>query len=392
MPVPPSGPAVVLRTTGAARRLQFHLLLAGLIAVMTAFSTAWQPAYERATALALARTVAHEGAGGAPVTVSTSLQPLPGEAATPASHGRPLPRLGTLRRDLDRLVAGLGTAAGPRLTAALGRPVVRVETVAAAASGEGVARPYGLAPDVQLLHAQDASDLVRYVEGRAPARPAGDGGADPVEVAVSEHNRRALGLELGRPFLLEAGPRLRTEAVLVGVFRPMSAGADLWRLHPMLEQARPRDTDRGRLLTATALVDLSGLELVEARSSAAFAVTVGYPAAVDPPGQTDATGGPAGLVRESEAFERDAVPAVCGERTLGSLPCRLDLRSTTAPQVTERLSTVAADFQRRADRTDVVRSFALAGLLAIAVAAVVAAARLTVHGEAGALGLQKARG
>ncbi|GLW68318.1 hypothetical protein Kpho02_06170 [Kitasatospora phosalacinea] len=371
-------------------RLPFHLLLFLLVGTVTAFAAAWQPSYERAATLALAQDVAHEGEAGALVTATSDVQPLAGEAGPPG--GGPVPHLGTFQQDLDRLTSRLGAGAGPRLGAVLGRPVTRVAAVPAAVTDGGAARPYGLDPELQLLYAQDAPQSVRYVEGRAPARPAGDGAGAPVEVALSEQNRQALGLGLGRTFRLDGGPRLRTDAVLVGVFRPVTAGADLWRQHPLLERARPRDTDRGRLVTAAALVDLSGIELLEARSTLPLTVTADYPVTVDPAGRSAAAGRLAELVRASGSFERDAVLAVCGERTLGTLPCALDRRSATPPRVTERLSATALAFRHRAERTEALRSFALAGLLAVAVAAAVAAARLAARREDGALALQRARG
>ncbi|MFC8723089.1 hypothetical protein ACFUEL_37470, partial [Kitasatospora sp. NPDC057198] len=278
------------------RRLPLHVLLLLLVGTVTAFAAAWQPSYERAATLALAQGVAHEEEQGPLVTATAGMQPLAGGAGTP--DGGPVPHLGTFQRDLDRLTSRLAAGAGPRLGAVLGKPVTRVSAVPATVADGGAARPYGLDPELQLVYAQDAPPLVRYVAGRAPARPAGDGTGAPVEVALSEQNRQALGLELGRTFRLDGGPRLRTDAVL----------------------------------------------------------------------------------------------ALCGERTLDTLPCALDLRSTAPPQVTERLSATALAFQHRSERTDALRSFALAGLLAVAAAAALAAARLAVRREDGALALQRARG
>ncbi|MFD0531101.1 hypothetical protein ACFQ1I_38135 [Kitasatospora arboriphila] len=83
---------------------------------------------------------------------------------------------------------------------------------------------------------------------------------------------------------------------------------------------------------------------------------------------------------------------MCGDRTLATLPCRLDLRRVSPPQVTERLSAVVSAFERRSTRAQALRSFALAGLLTVAVIGALAAARLAVRREAADLELRRARG
>ncbi|WP_344626533.1 hypothetical protein, partial [Kitasatospora arboriphila] len=373
----------------ASRRLPLYALQFVLVAVLAALAAAWEPSYDRPATRALAQEVEQAAADGPLVTVRSGLRPPATDDGASVA-----PKFGTLEGDLARLAEGLRRGAGPGLAAVLGAPTARIETGVVPLLGDGVRRPDGTAPTAQLVYAQDAGRELRWTSGRAPGTPVGDPAAAPVEVAVSAANADVLGLAPGRPVTLR-GPGLETAAVVVGVFTPVTETADLWQQFPALARPLVNDTAQGRRTAVEFLTGAAGIEAVEARGSAGpagLALTLGYPVRVDPAGGAGAAGGAGGLGREAVAFVQGAAVGVCGDRTLATLPCRLDLRRVSPPQVTERLSAVVSAFERRSTRAQALRSFALAGLLTVAVIGALAAARLAVRREAADLELRRARG
>ncbi|MEV6208891.1 FtsX-like permease family protein [Kitasatospora sp. NPDC051914] len=372
-----------------SRRLPLYALQFVLVAVLAAFAAAWEPSYDRLATRALAQEVEQAGSDGPLVAVRSGLRPPAADDGSSVA-----PKFGSLEQDLGRLAEGMARGAGPRLVAVLGAPVARIETGPVPVGGPAVRQPSGTVPTGQLVYAQDAGREVRWTAGRAPGTPAGDPAPSPVEVALSGPNADALGLAPGRRVTLR-GPGLDTEAVVVGVFEPVAETADLWQQFPSLARPLVSDTTQGRRTAVEFLVGAAGIEAIEARGTAGpsgLALTLGYRVRVDGDGDAGAAGRAGELGREATAFVQGAAVGVCGDRTLATLPCKLDLRRVSPPQVTERLSAVVSAFERRSARTQALRSFALAGLMTVAVIGALAGARLAVRREADELELRRARG
>ncbi|WP_282202754.1 hypothetical protein [Kitasatospora fiedleri] len=154
-----------------------------------------------------------------------------------------------------------------------------------------------------------------------------------------------------------------------------------------LEAMEARGSGRAWLLGAAA-----GLEAMEARGSRTLDATWAFWTA-EQPWETGGTSRRAGeLSCGARDFGKALAVSACGGVVSDRFPCPAGTRTMGVPKLTERLSALVDACAVQWARTVVLRSFASAGLPAIGVSAVVAAARLGARRREAALALQRARG
>lgn len=296
----------------------------------------------------------------------------------------------------------VGEQLGPSAGRVLSRVAHTYRAFGVATDGDTIAKPGGLPAVTTFIDDSRAAHLVKYVEGTDPqtARP------EPGIVAFGISRRASTDLHLGvgahvrlgDPQADVNGVKHPVDGVVSGVFESavgaalspddnafFEQNADL--LTPQLEQ----------IGTLTPRAFWAGAVLV---SDAGLATLVHGDVNVQAVAQWRRTVDPATLsVADINTlrtallhFQQRALPAICNPYQFGTQMCRgLENPINKATTETGLLNEFEA-FRTRLVATGALESFAVAGLLAVELAAVFAAARLVAARRAGSVALQRARG
>ncbi|GAA2004188.1 FtsX-like permease family protein [Catenulispora subtropica] len=268
--------------------------------------------------------------------------------------------------------------------------------------GDTVAKPSGLPPVTTFVDDSRAAHLVTYVDGTAPDRATPAPGT--VAVGVSRRTSEDLHLPVGTHLRLgDPQPDLNgvthpVVAVVSGIFEP-AVGAALTAddnaffaqnttlLTPQLSHIgtlTPRLFWTGELLVSDMGLATLLHGNVKARATAQWRRTVD-PAALSVAAISTLR---AALLH----FQQGAISAMCDPYQPGTQMCGGLMNTVQAATAETGLPDLFTAFRTRLLATSALESFAVAGLLAVELAAVFAAARLVAARRAAAVALQRARG
>ncbi|GAA1373057.1 hypothetical protein [Streptomyces beijiangensis] len=381
-----------LREIRAGAALQVCLAL--LVAILATTALAGPPLLDRWAGSALGQRVTRAQEDGPLLVHSTTASPPMQDAFfDDTGQGDDPMSAGVLADQLNRVSRAIRDKAPEPLRGRLRPGPVSIE-LPSAALPVPVGADSARASRLSLLYASDAPGAPSYTQGRPPGKaPALDPKEKlPVEIAVSEATGRALGLTVGtRTKLSDRG--FDADVVVVGIFRSAEGRSPVSRRQPSLDGPLQEEIGGVTIQHATALLDPTGMEVLQRRNRIDFTVIwrikVDLPerAAVD----TVVHGGLPALRRAAGRYQQNAELGLC--ETVRSDPfCAMGQNLVTPLQTVNQLTPVFDRFATQQVQARSLSSFAIAGLLAVALGTVAVAARLAVRRRRTADLLQRARG
>ena len=307
-----------------------------------------------------------------------------------ATPGKPVDTAALLAKGGRQLLAH----ADPRLAATLS--VARAEAQFDPATLASPAAPQAsvVGTSLAVAYITDADRHLRITAGHAP-RSAAHGA--PPEIALSGATATLLGLHLGERLSLvrtsDFGPGTQSDYVLAGIFEPQGTGDDFWNEQASLDQPAeyPEETDPTKqLISARGLIAADGVDAAmnakvptEPALSWQLRVTLGS--------DTVAQAGRVAQPLSSWGVGLDA--ALCADNpVLGQPSCVLDGQLTDQLLIADGLGPLISAFTAEDAQAHAVASYAIASLLAVALATAVVAVRLLLRRRDVELRLQRARG
>lgn len=234
-----TGPRTWIRLAGSARSRVLLLLVAVTVAVVTAPAAALPPLTDDAAAQRLTQSVREAPRAGRSLSVTT---------------GYDVPEMPTEGTPFDPVTAGVEQVMGPAAMAHFSPVTPTVSTVGTLAVSPA---PPGEQRLARLVLSPTLDDAVRWVEGRAPAAT-----TDPVlQVGLSATSARALRVRVGDEWSIAtspAAPEQRRRVVVVGLYDPVAAEADLWSAFSELRTPVPIPQPDGGIAQFTGLVVAPG--------------------------------------------------------------------------------------------------------------------------------------
>ncbi|MFC1420553.1 hypothetical protein [Streptacidiphilus cavernicola] len=289
-------------------------------------------------------------------------------------------------------------AAGPRLTASLGGPLARSLSVSGggfdyAAAALTTPRP----PDrtvadtkLTLSHLADTASRLRFPTGRAPADRTPSGTLP--QIALSQDTAQALGVRTGSRLDLSFPGAPHQAFTVSGVFVPMQSADGFWQQQSTLVQPLryPEESKAGTVLAVRGLVGTDAADLLTRDDVDSPLLT--WPVRVDL--------GPAAVSRASTltgplatlAADLNARQCHGTDQGTGQPSCMVGGLETSGFLVPDGLSPLLATFAAEDAQARTVGTFAVASLVAVALATAAVAIRLLLRRREAELRLQRARG
>ncbi|WP_042399267.1 hypothetical protein [Streptacidiphilus carbonis] len=368
--------------------------LAVLVAVLTGLAALAPVLAAGQEDRALRQRLATAQSQGALMTVSTtadnpgrdpSLWNLLPNGATP---GKPVDTAALLAKGGRQLVAH----AEPGLAAALTVSRAEAQFDPQALASPAVPQRTVVRTDIAPAYITDAEAHLRITSGHAP-RAVRHG--SPPEIALSRASAALLGLHVGEQLTLaQHGPDPTTSRyVLAGIFEPRRTGDSFWIEQAALDQPLeyPQETDPSKqLISARGLIAPDGVDTAmnaELPTEPALSWELRVALGTDTVAQAGALGQPLA------SWSNSLSGALCADNpVLGSPSCVLDGQLTEPLLVGDALSPLFAAFTAEDAQAHGLASYAIASLLAVALATAVVAVRLLLRRRDAELRLQRARG
>ena len=283
--------------------------------------------------------------------------------------------------------------ADPRLAATLS--VARAEAQFDPATLDSPAAPQAsvVGTSLAVAYITDANAHLRITAGHAPRAVAH--GSTP-EIALSRATATLLGLHLGeRLSLVQAGDfgGAQSSYLLAGIFEPQQTGDDFWNEQASLDQPveYPKDTDPTKqLISARGLIAADGVDAaMNAKLPTEPALSWQLRVTLD----SDAVAQAGRIAQPLASWSVSLDAALCADNpVLGQPSCVLDGQLTDPLLVADGLGPLLAAFTAEDAQAHTVASYAIASLLAVALATAVVAVRLLLRRRDVELRLQRARG
>ncbi|MFC1403847.1 MULTISPECIES: hypothetical protein [Streptacidiphilus] len=371
--------------------------LAVLVAVLTALAALAPVLAARQEDRALRQRLVTAQQQDALLTVQTTAEDpanMPSENLLPAATpGTPVDTAALLAKGGRQLIAH----ADPRLAATLTVSRAEAQFDPATLASPAVPQASVVGTSLALAYITDADAHLRITAGRAPRpRPRSTAHSSPPEIALSRATATLLGLHVGeRLSLVGTGDPAGAPSsyVLAGIFEPQRTGDDFWNEQASLDQPieYPKDTDPTKqLISARGLVAADGVDAAmnaevptEPALSWQLRVTLG----------SDAVTQAARIAQPLASWSTRLDSALCAENPmLDQSSCVLDGQLTDPLLLADGLGPLLAAFTAEDAQAHTVASYAIASLLAVALATAVVAVRLLLRRRDVELRLQRARG
>ena len=240
----------------------------------------------------------------------------------------------------------------------------------------------------------DANAHLRITAGHPPRAVAH--GSTP-EIALSRATATLLGLHLGERLTLvqsgEFSSGAQSSYVLAGIFEPQQTGDGFWNEQASLDQPLeyPKDTDPTKqLISARGLIAADGVDAaMNAKLPTEPALSWQLRVTLD----SDAVAQAGRIAQPLASWSVSLDAALCADNPiLGEPSCVLDGQLTDPLLVADGLGPLLGAFTAEDAQAHTVASYAIASLLAVALATAVVAVRLLLRRRDVELRLQRARG
>ena len=310
-----------------------------------------------------------------------------------ATPGKPVDAAALLTRGGRQLLAH----ADPRLAATLTPARAEAQFDPATLAAPALPQANVVGASLAVAYITDADAHLRITAGHAP-RAAAHG--SPPEIALSRATATLLGLRLGeRLTLVRTGadspgtPGTQSPYILTGIFEPQQTGDDFWNEQASLDQPLeyPKETDPTKqLISARGLIAADGVDAAmnaeaptEPALSWQFRVTLG----------SNAVARAGRITAPLSSWSTALSAALCADNpVLGEPSCVLNGQLTAQLLVADGLGPLLTAFAAEDAQAHAVASYAIASLLAVALATAVVAVRLLLRRRDAELRLQRARG
>ncbi|TDU03040.1 putative ABC transport system permease protein [Streptomyces sp. 846.5] len=308
-----------------------------------------------------------------------------------ATPGKPVDAAALLTKGGRQLLAH----ADPRLAATLALARAEAQFDPATLASPAVPQASVVGTSLAVACITDADAHLRITAGHAP-RAATHSHGNPPEIALSRATATLLGLHLGeRLTLVHTDDFAGTPSsyILAGIFEPQQTGDDFWNEQASLDQPLeyPKETDPTKqLISARGLIAADGVNAAmnaEVRTEPAlswqFRVGLG----------SDAVAQAGRIAAPLSSWSTALSAALCADNpVLGEPSCVVDGQLTAQLQVADGLGPLLTAFAAEDAQAHAVASYAVASLLAVALATAVVAVRLLLRRRDAELRLQRARG